>query len=206
MSDRLKISTKRPKKRRGFCKSVNIDDDSSNNVEENSSNSVQNKLLLPAESEVDVYVIQEATISSGKVEEIPVNDINDSKSVCGYRFMDLDILSAVFKGLKCHTNECESDLVLSENSKNKKGLANELVIGCDCRYNSSFYTFSKQSFDVNETSVYKIVGNVTVVVKSIAQQIMQDACDDIKNKNTDMENGVTDTATLYAIDVYKIIH
>ena len=52
----------------------------------------------------------------------------------------------------------------------------------------------------------KIIGNVTVVVKSIARQIMRDACDDIKNKNTDMENGVTDIATLYVIDVYKIIH
>ena len=42
----------------------------------------------------------------------------------------------------------------------------------------------------------KNIGNVTVVVKSIAQQTMQDACDGIKNKNknTDMENGVTDTA------------
>ena len=71
--------------------------------------------------------------------------------------MDLCILSAVFKGPKCHTNGCESDLALSENSKNKKGLANELVIGCDCRYNSSFYTsqiFSKQSFDVNKRLVY----------------------------------------------------
>ena len=41
--------------------------------------------------------------------------------------------------------------------KIKKGLANELVIGCDCRYNSSFYTsqsFSKQSFDVNKRLVY----------------------------------------------------
>ena len=53
---------------------------------------------MPAESEVDVYV-EEATISSEKVEEIPVNDINDVKRLCGYRFMDFDILSAVFKGL-----------------------------------------------------------------------------------------------------------
>ena len=62
MSDRVKISTNRPKKRRGFCKRVNIDAGSSNNVEENSSESVQDKLLLPAESEVDVHVVQEATI------------------------------------------------------------------------------------------------------------------------------------------------
>ena len=120
MSDRLKISTKRPKKRRDFCKRVNIDDDSSHNVDENSSNSVQDGLLLSAESEVDVHVVQEATISSEKVEEIPVNDTNDAKRLCGCRFMDLDILSAVFKGLNCHTNGCESDLVFSENSKNKK--------------------------------------------------------------------------------------
>ena len=41
---------------------------------------VQDKLLLPAEeSEIDVYVVQEATISSEKVEEIPANDINDAK-------------------------------------------------------------------------------------------------------------------------------
>ena len=156
MSDRVKISTKRPKKRRDFCKRVNIDDDSSNNVEENSSNSVQDKLLLPAESEVDVYV-EEVTISSEKFEEILVKDINDAKRLCGYRFMDLDILSAVVKRLNCHINECEGGLVLTENSKNKKELAGELVIGCDCRYNSSFYTsqsFSKQSFDVNERLVY----------------------------------------------------
>ena len=29
----------------------------------------------------------------------------------GYRFMDLDFLSAVFKGVNCHTNGCEGDLV-----------------------------------------------------------------------------------------------
>ena len=69
MSDGVKISTNLPKKRRGFCKRVNIDDDSSNNVEEISSNSVQDKLLLHAESEVDVHVVQEATISSEKFEE-----------------------------------------------------------------------------------------------------------------------------------------
>ena len=71
---------------------------------------------MPAESEVDVHVVQE-------VEEIPANDINDAKSLCSYRFMDLDILPAVFKELKCPTNGCEDDLVLSENSTNKKGLA-----------------------------------------------------------------------------------
>ena len=92
MSDRVKISTERPKKRRGFCKRIHIDDDSSNNVEENSSNSVQDGLLLPAEPEVDVHVVQEATISSKKVEEIPVNDINDAKRLYGYRFMDYNAI------------------------------------------------------------------------------------------------------------------
>ena len=54
----------------------------------------------------------------------------------------------------------------------------------------------------------EIIGNVTVVVKFIAQQTIQDACDDIKNKNKniDLENDITDTATLDAIDIYKIIH
>ena len=76
----MKISTKRPKKRRDFCKTVNIDDDSSNNIDEYSSNSVQNQLLLPAESEVDVHVVRGDYFFNNKkeVEEIPVNDINDA--------------------------------------------------------------------------------------------------------------------------------
>ena len=56
--------------------------------------------------------------------------------------------------IKCHTNGCEGDLVLSENRKNKKGLASEFVIGCDCRYNSSFYTI--QSFNVDKRLVYTL--------------------------------------------------
>ena len=40
--------------------------------------------------------LQGATISLKEVEKIPVNDINDTKGLCGYRFMDFDILSAVF--------------------------------------------------------------------------------------------------------------
>ena len=49
---------------------------------------------------------------------------------------------------------------------------------------------------------------VTVIVESNVQQTMQYARDDLKNKNknTDMENGVTDIAALFGIDVHKIIH
>ena len=124
MSDDVKISTKRPKKRRGFCKRVNIDGDSSNNVEENSSNRVQDK--LPAESEVDVHIMQEATISSKRLKKY-LSMIKMVPKVCDHRF----------KGLKrTTTNGCEGDLGLSENSKNMKGLPSELVIGCYCGYNS----------------------------------------------------------------------
>ena len=39
----------------------------------------------------------------------------------------------------------------------------------------------------------KIISNVTKIVKVVAHETMQDACNDIKNNNRNEENNVTDT-------------
>ena len=86
MPDRVKKTTRRPKKRRTWCGTVSkktIADDSNIsciNVEDDSSTSTGKVPKLSVESEVvEADIVEESTISSKKVEEIHVHHSKGTK-------------------------------------------------------------------------------------------------------------------------------
>ena len=131
MSDRVKKSTRRPKKRKGFRGTKPVDIVPTTTVErpvaDITSQSIggeqqqhQQQLFhdntLPSTSTT--------TISSKKVHSINSPSINEGEAVSGYRFIDLEILNNVIQLLCCPT--CHGTLELYENGEKKKGLASLL--------------------------------------------------------------------------------
>ena len=80
-----------------------------------------------------------------------------STQATGYRFMDMDILSGIFKMLicpECMSNEC---LMLEDDLSKKNGCANHLKLVCqECYWHHTFYTSNqiKGTFEVNRRLVY----------------------------------------------------
>lgn len=61
--------------------------------------------------------------------EEPINSEGTEEEPTGYRFMDLSILSGIFKTLPCR--ECKQfTLALSENLQKRKGCASNLELHC----------------------------------------------------------------------------
>ena len=124
-TDRVKQSTKRFKKRKGFCKKI-VSNSQDNDVPESSVNTVNTPpvnivntpprpvpvLRTPFVSP-DGYVVAQ-TISQKKIQRIVSETPKSTDSVSGYRFMDLEILNSVINTLVCP--ECnEKKLKLKEN-------------------------------------------------------------------------------------------
>ena len=165
VNDRVKQSTIRHKRRKGFCtkKVTNNQDndgpeDSINNVNNVPVNIVNTPPLSPVpiiEHTTPPVAVQ--TVSHKKVKTIVSETPKSTDPVSGYRFMDLQILNSVISDLTCP--ECKSKkLKLQENVGRKKGLASSLyVFCCECEYKNDFYTSRQQSdtsFDVNKRIVY----------------------------------------------------
>ena len=76
----------------------------------------------------------------------------------GFRFIDLSILSTIFKMLPC--KECKQfNLELFENSSKRKGCASSLELRCKgCDWMEEFYTSAKINyfFEVNRRLVYSM--------------------------------------------------
>ena len=167
MSDRVKKSTSRRKKRKGLLGNKPVDivettaespvnDISSQSFQEEEQ---QHQELLRTTSYIDddstLPSTSKTTISSKKVHSINSSSINEGETVSGYRFIDLEILNNVFQLLCCPT--CHGILELFENSEKKKGLASFLSVKCHCGFSHDFYTStssSHQCFDVNKRAVY----------------------------------------------------
>lgn len=168
-TDRVKQSTKRFKKRKGFCRKI-VSDSQDSNAPESSVNTVNTPpvnivntppprpvpvLRTPIVSPDDDDVAK--TISQKKVHDIVSETPKSTDPVSGYRFMDLEILNSVINTLICP--ECnEKKLKLKENVGRKKGLASSLYVFCvNCEYKNDFYTSRQHpdsSFDVNKRIVY----------------------------------------------------
>ena len=108
------------------------------------------------------YIADVSLVSETKIVDI---DITADQSSSGYvskltafRFLDLEVLSAVVSSLYCCSTCNQASLSWSENFSRKKGLASALVIECSlCYYNKDFYNITKRNskaFEVNVRSVY----------------------------------------------------
>ena len=105
-----------------------------------------------------------ADVSTASERKIVDVDITTDQSRSGYvskltgfRFLDLEIVSAIVSPLCCCSTCNQASLSLSENFSRKKGLASALVIECSLYYcNNAFYTSKRNSkaFAVNVRPVY----------------------------------------------------
>ena len=230
MADRIKKRTRKGKKRKGFG---GLSQSNSSITSSECDNSTEFEVEPDLEVEPEVLV-QTETVSSKKVEKITNANVDILPKTSGYRIVDLEILCDVIKGLKCPNTGCQGELVLSENMKNKKGLASEMIIECQCMYSSKFYTsqsIDRQSFDVNKRLVYtmrslgqgysgiktftslmnmpqpmtennyeKVINIMSTVVKSVAEETMQDACQEIKDKDNPENDNNTIVDTAVSVD------
>ena len=92
----------------------------------------------------------------------PQRAVNAEVEVKGFRFIDLAILSTIFKMLPC--KQCQQfNLELIENVSKRKGCASNLELHCkSCNWKEEFYTSAKINyfFEVNRRLVYamRLVG------------------------------------------------
>ena len=120
----------------------------------------------------------------------------DSPTITGFRFFDMEVLSSVFEQLRC--GDCGSfSLVLMEDSTKRKGCASTLRLLCEhCGWKFSFCTSRKQgkSYEVNRRLVYGIFNSRVIGrhVKIIAEESMKKAGQDVyalKSQGTSSATG-----------------
>ena len=165
---RVNFSTKTHKKRKEFCWKKIIEDladaQTVNNVNNDidlSAGSMNNDInssvcMSNIDSSVnktnnDIQNIPDvSTASERKIVDINITTDQSSSGyvskLTGFRFLDLEILSAVVSSLCCYSTCNQASLSLSENFSRKKGLASAMVIECSlCYYNNDFYTSKRNS-------------------------------------------------------------
>ncbi len=75
----------------------------------------------------------------------------------GYRFIDIDILSGIFKILFCPHCMTQNSLTVEDDLTKKNGCASHLMLACqECDWSHNFYTSKKTkgSYEVNRRLVY----------------------------------------------------
>ena len=159
--DRVKFSTKRHKKRKGFCGRKVVESENrliNVNTSVNSDSSIVNSESLNVNNE-STNLSNESTASEKKIQNIAVTSTPDNKErITGYRLVDMEILSFVFSALGC-PECCKCELNLGETFLKKKGLASCLLLTCkNCGYSKDFYTSvsNDNSFDINIRTVYSM--------------------------------------------------
>ena len=130
--DRVKNSTIRYKKRRGFGNKKNVVPV----VKDPAVDAVPEADIVVEDEHVDVVVSPEredeplSSISLRKVENIESVTPNDKHDISGYRLIDAEVLSKVFSMLSCP--ECKQQTIkLGDHVSRKQGLASLLFLKCD---------------------------------------------------------------------------
>ena len=154
---RVKKTTIRYTKRKGFCRKVPAED-----VPVNSNSDVKNDSTLvniTVHSNADMSIVRNniSTASSRKIEPINAATPTSNEPITGNRIIDMEVLGIVFNMFPCPSCS-KMELKLSENISKKKGLASLLIIQCQaCSFFHEFYTSlssDHNSFDVNKRIVY----------------------------------------------------
>ena len=136
VKDRVKFSTKRHKKRKGFCgrkvvesenKLINV------NTSENSDSTVVNSESLNVNNE-STNLSNTCTASGKKNRKYSINiqltsSPANKEQITGYRLVDIEILSFIFSELGC-LECCKCELNLREKFLKKKGLDSCLLLTC----------------------------------------------------------------------------
>ena len=161
VKDRVKFSTKRHKKRKGFCgRKVVESENTLINVSAsvNSDSSVVKSDFLNVNNE-STNLSNTCTASEKKVENIQVTLTSaNNEQITGYRLVDMAILVFIFSELGC-PECCKCELNLTETFLKKKGLASCLLLTRkNCGYSKEFYTSvsNDDSFDINVRTIYSM--------------------------------------------------
>ena len=152
---RVKILTRRPRKRRGFCGNKGKKDTDVNS-DVNIDNSVDNDCGDP--NNISGLSANTSTASDKKVVPIEVSTPNSPNSITGNRIIDMEILSSIVNMLACPS--CKSvNMKVSEIYSKKKGLASFLFFqcnSCSCFVESYTSRSVDNSFDINTRAVYSM--------------------------------------------------
>jgi len=171
-SDRVKQSTIKYKKRRGFGGSKTGIVNNVNNDAAGSSTTTSTELVNIVNNASTPSAVNTSTESKrlpvlDKIQTIISETPKQHHKISGYRIMDMELLSTVFSIILCP--ECEhSSLTLIDRVSHKKGMASLLLLQCsrlNCDFKKEFYTSNfcneNKSFDVNKRMVYtmRTLGN-----------------------------------------------
>ena len=128
--DRVTFSTKRHKKRKGFCGRKVVESENrliSVNTSVNSDSSIVNSKSLNVNNESTTNLPNVSTASEKKIQNIQVTSTPYNKErITGYRLVDMEILLLVFSALRC-PECCKCELNLGETFLKKKALASCLL-------------------------------------------------------------------------------
>ena len=201
----LKVLTKKPGKRSGFCGNKGKKDTDVNNV--NSDDVIENSANNDCGDQNNLSA-NTSTAPDKKFEPIEVSTSNCPYYITGNRIIDMEILSSIVNMLACPSFEAVY-MKVSEIYSKKKGLASFLFLQChSCSYFIESYTSRSvgNSFDRNTRAIYsmracgqgyagldkcvtlmnlpkqmtannydKIANKLIVATKDIAETTMQDA-------------------------------
>ena len=163
---RVKVRTKNPRKRQGYCgskgnKNVDANSDVNSdvnivNIDVNTAENSVNIIDPPADPNTTMSV--NSSVSERKIESIETSTPSSSSRITGNRVIDMEILSSVISMLLCPSCKLGS-MKLSEVYAKKKGLASCLLFQCSrCSYFLENHTSrsNDNSFDINTRAVYSM--------------------------------------------------
>ena len=161
---RVKTSTKKYKKRKGFLGTskyvnTNVNNDVNNNVNIEDTHKFFNCSGPGTTNNQNPCHMEDSVVTSVSQKKVlPLKNAIES-IISGYRIMDTVILNSIFGKMKCPV--CSSfGLFVTEESAKKKGLASHLSVKCsECAYERSFYTSSRsddKTFDINKRIIYSM--------------------------------------------------
>ena len=173
---RIKVRTKKARKRRGFCGNKDSGDVDANeivntsasvyndiNIDENETvnnvnKDIHNGAVKNVNSNSPVEDPVNTSVSERKVQQIePPSPFTPVSCITGNRIIDMDILSSIISQLLCPS--CKAGAMkLSEVYEKKQGLASFLLFQCT---NCSFFleeftskTTKNNAYDINTRTVY----------------------------------------------------
>ena len=176
--DRVKKSTRKYRKRNGFCGPKRKDDDGETSFVNNVNNDTaivntgivnvnNNDTVYTAPPDVQNLNITEdvpatppplfsPSVSFSNVQPVEYQTPKEKDNISGYRIIDTEILSVIFSLLLCP--QCEQrSLMLGDHICRKQGLSSLLVLKCtNCKFIEEFHTSKTcgRGFDINSRIVY----------------------------------------------------
>lgn len=139
--DRVKQRIRRPCKSRVFCKKKDVNK-AVNNIVNMDITNTNNNITTTTNNTRWLLIFKRNSCFYKKIENIESSFTFNVNTTTGYRLIDLEVLSNVFKRVICP--ECQGQgMTLVEKEKKKHGLSSCLCLECLCGYSLDFYTSRK---------------------------------------------------------------